>query len=93
MKAILIVAMLLVTGSVWAQVPPEQSPPGQPPQGQRGPGGGDFAQRKEAVLQRMQTRLQNLQNAISCVQAAQDPAALRSCREQERAQDKAVRQR
>lgn len=69
------VATALLSGTVFAQMP-------------RGPGQQDparFAAAKQQMVDRMQARIQLLQQAVSCVQNAQDPAALRLCREQQQA--------
>ncbi len=82
-KPLLAILTLLAVGVAAAQRPP--SGPGPKPQGGQ-ERGQHFDQQKQEVLQHMQTRVQITQAAITCVQAATNHEALRSCREEERKQ-------
>ena len=89
-KPLLAIVTLLTVGVAAAQTLPSGSEPKL--QGGRGRGQ-NFDQRKQEVLQHMQTRVQITQAAITCVQAATNHEALRSCREQERKQMESLRPR
>jgi hypothetical protein len=89
-KPLLVILTLLAVGVAVAQTPPPDSgpkPQGGQKQGQR------FDQRKQEILQHLQTRVQITQAAISCVQTATNHEALRSCREEERKQMQSLRTR
>ena len=90
-KPLLVIVTLLAVGIAAAQTPPP-GPEGGKPQGGHGRGQ-NFDQRKQEVLQHMQTRVQITQTAISCVQAATNHDGLHACREQERKQMESLRPR
>lgn len=74
-----------ICGSAYAQVPPSSSGsphPGQQ-QGQQGYGG-DFAQKKQNILQHIQSRMQVLQTMQSCVTSATDHKAIEQCHQAEK---------
>lgn len=78
MKRILIALVIALPAAAFAQQ-------GQPPQG--GPVQVDpqkFQERKDRILQGIDRRIDALQQAKSCVQQAQDRAALRACRPERR---------
>jgi len=66
-----IAACLLAAGSSWAQQPPSAQTPSADPQ--------RFQQTKQRLQERIQQRIEGLQKSKTCVDQAQDEAALRAC--------------
>jgi hypothetical protein len=71
------------TQSSQSQPGSEQSQPESQPQGNQSENRQQrFQNRKQSILDRINRRINTLQDAKSCVEQAQDPQALKACRPQ-----------
>ncbi len=76
--AVLVIAVL-GWSPVYAQAPAGEAAPGQPAQS-----GADIEKFKATIIKDYQGRIQILQQSVSCIQAAKDQEAMRTCRQNER---------
>ncbi len=73
-KSLLLAVAVTLLASAAIAAEPAPAPKGQP--------GPKFAEHKQKVLDHIAQRIQKLQAAQTCIQNAQDIAAIKACREQ-----------